>query len=195
LCDKRNLIKIAKKNILYSKINDEFEFYYFPIKYDSKQQNNYEKINMLKLSLLLYNFFEGKYLKIEAKNKDIIEKIKIIKNEITEQLEKENSENKKQIQDLIKNCFEMYIDNNINFINYFAHTFFNHIYIGKIENKIKNKENEEKVEYLLINVINIPKIIFKKLKLQCNKEEDKFYQNLKDFLKVLKIEEKKMKIN
>ena len=147
------------------------------------KNNNYENINILKLCLLLYNLFEGKNFKSKNKNEDITEKIKNIKNDISEQLKKENSENKTLILDLIKNCFEMYIDKKINFIKYFTHTFFNHIYVGKIENKIKNKENEEKVEHLYINVINIPKIFFKKLKLKCYKDEDKFYYNLNDFVK------------
>ena len=33
LNNKINKIKISKKNILYSKINNEFKFYYFPMKY------------------------------------------------------------------------------------------------------------------------------------------------------------------
>ena len=193
LNNKINKIKISKKNILYSKINNEFKFYYFPMKYDSIQNNNYEYINILKLCLLLYNLFKGKNFKSKNKNKneDITEKIKNIKNDISEQLEKENSENKKLILDLIKNCFEeMYINKKLNFIKYFTHTFFNHIYIGKIENIIENKENEEKVEYLFINVINIPKIFFKKLKLKCYKDEDKFYHNLNDFVKDFENREK-----
>ena len=197
---------IKMKNILYYKNNNYFKFYLIPkneIKKENENENELKppeklkektnhsnKIDIWNLGLILYQLYEGKdfdykndyeLLKNKIKN-DIDEKYyNIDKSKEKEEL---NSE-EKIIQNLIKKCLIIEDDKRIDFNDYFSHPFFNHIYIGSIKDKkmINNQDGNQECfeEYLNINLINLPKIFMKKLKLYCYEDNDIIFKTLNIF--------------
>jgi serine/threonine protein kinase len=186
----KELTNIDLGNIIETK-NNIFKFYSFPIFENMGKEiippekllnkENFNKIHIWNLGLLLYRLYEGKDFNYQNDLDNLNERIK---EDIYEKYIN-NCENKEEnlLQNLIKDCLVIDDEKRINLENYFYHPFFNHIYIGKIEDKNKNKKND----YLKINVINFPKINFKKLNLFCYEDTDKIYSNLDNFNNELKI--------
>ena len=189
------------ENIFYNQENNKLKIYYLPFEKNKlspekiiKKKNNKDKTNVWNLGLILYRLFEGKELKYVNKNKILEKKIK---EEINDKynlnndlLNDENYKNEIEIKDLIKKCLEIDVEKRINIKEYFFHPFNNYIFTGKIEDK-KNKN-----EFFILNVINLPKFIFNKLKL-FRYEDKEIYSISNNFLKNYKNkkEEEEKQIN
>ena len=214
---------IKIKNILYSKNNNKLKFHLIPkseINQDQKDENDLNppeilegkekysnKIDIWNLGLLLYKLYEGK--DFDYQNNYEILKNKV-KEDINEKYDNDNEELKeeevinddKMIQNLIKGCLNIEEDKRFNFNDYFIHPFFNHIYTTNIKDNtnLNNQDkNKECLEYLNINLINLPKIFIKKLNLFCYEDDDIIFNNLNQFQKEIQNriekEENKDKIN
>ena len=183
---------INLNNILYKSENN-FLFYFYPIKeFLSKNTNNpmapeyllkEEKIEINKtyiwnIGLILYRLYEGKEFDYQN-NMEILYKLK---EELTNKYNS-SSKDEKLLQNLIQDCLTIENDKRITLEKFFLHPFFEHIFIGKIEDKNQNNEIRE---YLNITVINLSKIFFKNLNLACYQDTDTYFEDLNDFNNKLK---------
>ena len=188
------------ENVLYTE-NSIFKFN------PNIAMNEYEKINNLPpeiiqgkdtdlkdktdiwyFGLFLYRLFKGKNLNydnnyetlISLINEDIknfdnfIKNTDIMKNEI------------KLFYDLAKSSLSIKEKYRLDFNQFISHPFFSGIYIGRMEDKNKIYKTNEEKEFLNITLINLQKIFFKKLELECFEDSEENFNDLENYFNYYK---------
>ena len=195
-------IYMNNKNILFENINlnnivykndNNFLLYFYPIEefmlggvnkpISPEYLLNLENIQINKtyiwnIGLILYRLYEGK----EFDYQNNIEILYKLKEELSNKYNS-SSKDEKLLQNLIQECLTIENEKRITLEKFFLHPFFDHIFIGKIEDK--NQKSEIR-EYLNITVINLSKIFFKNLNLACYQDTDTYFEDVNNFNNKLK---------
>lgn len=145
------------------------------------------KTDIWYLGLILYRLFKGEELNYENNYESLKNKIKdniIVFNDFIKNIEyNENEINKLRLfHNLVKRCLTIKEKNRLNFYQFVSHPFFNTILVGRMEDNIREYKEGEDKDFLNISLINLPKMFFNQLDLNCFGENTVPFGDLGEYI-------------